>query len=108
MNHYGKKIQDLNEKETELLLIDVMLVKTFERMVVDDVPFKEQLSSIRMGGHLSEMRMEKCKELMGEVTQEEVEDSVYSFMGFLKDKRSNTKIFKDEEVEKEEYNFNWN
>jgi len=108
MNHYGKKIQDLNEKETELLLIDVMLVKTFEKMVTDDVPFKEQLSSIRMGGHLSEMRMEKCKEIMGEVTQEEVEDSVYSFMGFLKDKRSNTKIFKDEEVEKEEYNFNWN
>jgi hypothetical protein len=54
------------------------------------------------------MRMEKCREILGNVTQEEVEDSVYSFMGFLKDKRSNTKIFKDEEVEKQEYNFNWN
>ncbi len=108
MNHYGKKIDELTSLETELLMIDVMLVKTFERMVTDDIPFKEQMTSIRMGGHLSEMRMEKCREILGNVTQEEVEDSVYSFMGFLKDKRSNTKIFKDEEVEKQEYNFNWN
>jgi hypothetical protein len=50
----------------------------------------------------------KCKELLGEVTQEEVEDSVYSFLRFMRDKKSNTKIFKDEEMKKEEYNFNWN
>ena len=104
MNHYGKKIHELSEQENELLMIDVMMLRTFERMVTDD----DNISSIMMGAHLSEMRMVKCKELLGEVTQEEVEDSVYSFLRFMRDKKSNTKIFKDEEMKKEEYNFNWN
>jgi hypothetical protein len=87
MNHYGKKINELSELEKELLMIDVMMLRTF-KLVTDD-----NISSITMGPHLSEMRMVKCKELLGEVTQEEVEDSVYSFLRFMKDKKLNEKIF---------------
>jgi hypothetical protein len=100
MNHYGKKVGELSELENELLMIDVMMLRTFERMVTDD----DNISSIMMGAHLSEMRMVKCKELLGEVTQEEVEDSVYSFLRFMRDKKSNEKIFS----EKKEVEFNWN
>jgi hypothetical protein len=100
MNHYGKKIHELSELENELLMIDVMMLRTFERMVTDD----DNISSIMMGTHLSEMRMVKCKELLGEVTQEEVEDGVYSFLRFMRDKKSNEKIFS----EKKEVEFNWN
>jgi len=100
MNHYGKKVGELSELENELLMIDVMMLRTFERMVTDD----DNISSIMMGAHLSEMRMVKCKELLGEVTQEEVEESVYSFLRFMKDKKSNEKIFS----EKKEVEFNWN
>ena len=101
MNHYGKKVIELSELENELLMIDVMMLRTFERMVTDD----DNISSIMMGAHLSEMRMVKCKELLGEVTQEEVEDSVYSFLRFMRDKKSNEKIFSSE---KKEVEFNWN
>jgi hypothetical protein len=101
MNHYGKKIDELSELENELLMIDVMMLRTFERMVTDD----DNISSIMMGAHLSEMRMVKCKELLGEVTQEEVEESVYSFLRFMRDKKSNEKIFSSE---KKEVEFNWN
>jgi hypothetical protein len=82
-------------------MIDVMMLRTFERMVTDD----DNISSIMMGAHLSEMRMVKCKELLGEVTQEEVEESVYSFLRFMRDKKSNEKIFSSE---KKEVEFNWN
>jgi hypothetical protein len=57
-----------------------------------------------MGAHLSEMRMVKCKELLGEVTQEEVEDSDYSFLRFMRDRKSNEKIISEREV----VEFNWN
>ena len=100
MNHYGKKIHELSELENELLMIDVMMIRTFERMVTEE----DNISSIMMGAHLSEMRMVKCKELLGEVTQEEVEDGVYSFLRFMRDKKSNEKIFS----EKKEVEFNWN
>jgi hypothetical protein len=102
--HYGKKINQFNQKEKELLMIDTTMTTIF--MKKDEVGISGVEEKI--AGVLGKKRTQVVVELLGweemnEFNQKEIlermETTKYSYSQFLSDMRKNVKEHdKEEEI----------
>lgn len=90
--HYGKKIDNFNEKEKKLFVLDGIMTMTFERISGGD----ESEGLKLMSGVLGKKRVELICEILGyqfvsgdRELLERVENTKYGYQKFLKDMRFN-------------------
>ena len=102
--HYGKKINQLTDKETELLKIDMVMSLMFNKVKhIENEIEKKMLLSV--SSLMSDKRVELCSELLNHELHEDdteefmdfVETTQYGYGKFLRDVDHNTEVSKTNE-----------
>ena len=105
IKHYGKDIKDLNEKETNLLQLDMTITLMFNEIHHTKDELKKLILK-RVGNTFTDERLRVCLELLNleegdfenkQEMMEYVENSMYGYEKFLQDKRMNFQRVEDNE-----------
>lgn len=97
--HYGKKINQLTDKETELLKIDMLISITFKKIDVIKNDIERQML-LGLSSAMTDKRVELCGELLNHELHEDdseefmdfVETTQYGYLKFLRDVDKNIEL----------------